>query len=441
MLECKNNRILRVFTREYEPSLSTFKRFLENSSPEIMRKVFLYTLVVLNDYDFLKFIKAFIDGTDALVRGSRYYTINKDIIESMRWMKRCGLLHNNRKKSMERTRKKLNEMRGYNNGNEEFDKRLDLILNNFKIYNKNVYNKIPEFEAIMEERDIDYVSITFPSSVMMKTKKGRFDFAFNLQEIITENDVIITGLLVAQPNDFKVLPLLIRELETNFRILIELQKKYGERRNYKELERMIENAKYICDSGYFTDENLEYMDKHGYKCIIMTKRKSEQINNEIRTKNNIENKGKDKRFNHVKRVKDGFICRRSYLIGLDETIMVNKQKDIREGVKDSWKEHRYIYRCEHCSTCPYSNECNFEKVTINTTPLKHDMENKFCNEEVIDIYNERFHHSEFINGTLKGNNGTLLLPGHDKTAVNNVTNILNTIHNIFRHKNLKGTVY
>lgn len=118
----------------------------------------------------------------------------------------------------------------------------------------------------------------------MKTKKGRFDFAFNLQEIITENDVVITGLLVAQPNDFKVLSKVIAELETNFRILIELQKKYGEKRNYKEIERMIQNAKIICDSGYFTDENLEYMDKHGYKCIIMTKNRSKEINNEIRKK-------------------------------------------------------------------------------------------------------------------------------------------------------------
>lgn len=442
VVECKTNRILRVFTRKYEPSLSTFKRFLENSSPEIMRKVFLYTLVVLNDYEFLKFIKAFIDGTDALVRGSRYYTINKDVIESMKWMKHCGLLHNNRKNSMERTRKKLNEMRGYNNGNKEFNEMLDLILNNLKIYNKNVYKKIPEFEAIMKERDINYVSITFPSAVMMKTKKGRFDFAFNLQEIITENDVVITGLLVNQPNDFKVLPLVMKELEVNFKILVELQQKYGKRRNYKELERMLENARYICDSGYFTDDNLEFMDKHGYKCIIMTKNRAKQINNEIRKEKNIPTKKKKNPiFNHVTQVKDGFICRRGFLIELSEFIPVNKQKNKRKGVKESWKEHRYIYRCEHCTTCPHSNLCNFEKVTITTTPLKHDMDNKLCIKEINDDYNERFHHSEFINGNLKGNDGTLLLPGHDKTAVNNVTNILNTLHNIFRHKNLKGTAY
>ena len=292
VIECKTNRVLRLFTRNVEPSATTFKRFLENSSPEIMWKVFLYTLVVLNDNEFLKFVKAFIDGTDALIRGSRYYTITEDVIKSMKWVKSQRLLHNNRKKSMERTRKKLEEMRGYNNHNEEFDKMLDLILNNLKIYNKNVYKRIPEFEAIMEERNIKYVSITFPSSVMMKTKKGRYDFAFNLQEIITENDIVITGVLVSEPNDFKVLPIVMAELERNFEILLELQKKYGERRNYKEIANMIKNAKYICDSGYFTDENLEYMDKHGYKCIIMTKSRAKQINNEIRKKNNI---SKDKK--------------------------------------------------------------------------------------------------------------------------------------------------
>lgn len=114
MRECKTNRILRVFTYEKEPTISTFKRFLENSSQKIMNKIFLYTLVVLNDYQFLKFTKTFIDGTDALVRGSRYYTINKEAIESLKWMKNEGLLHNNRKKSIEQTKKKLNKKTGRN---------------------------------------------------------------------------------------------------------------------------------------------------------------------------------------------------------------------------------------------------------------------------------------------------------------------------------------
>ena len=265
-------------------------------------------------------------------------------------------------------------MRGYNNDNKEFNKMLNLILNNLKIYNKNVYKKIPEFEAIMEERDINYVSITFPSSVMIKTKKERYDFAFNLQEIITENDIVITGVLVPKPNDFKVLPNVIRELERNFEILIQLQKKYGERRNYKEIANMIKNTKYICDSGHFTDENLEYKDKHGYKCIIMTKNRAKEINNEIRKKNNITQKKKDSKYNHVKRIKNRFICEREKIIELKEVKQVKHHKNIREGIKDSWKEHRYIFRCEDCKHCPNSKICNFEEVTITTTPLKYDME-------------------------------------------------------------------
>ena len=115
--------------------------------------------------------------------------------------------------------------------------------------------------------------------------------------------------------------------------------------------------------------------------------------------------------------------------------------DKREGIKDSWKEHRYIFKCEHCKYCPNNQICNFEEVTIKTTPLKHDMENLFCIDDTNTLYNERFHHSEFINGNLKGNEGTLLLPGHNKTAVNNVKDILNAVHNLFRLKNLKGTIY
>ena len=79
-------------------------------------------------------------------------------------------------------------------------------------------------------------------------------------------------------------------LKENFTILIELQEKYGEIRNYKELQHMLDNAKFICDSGYFTDDNLEYMDKNGLKCLIMPKRLSQEINNELRKKNKIPEK-------------------------------------------------------------------------------------------------------------------------------------------------------
>ena len=170
------------------------------------------------------------------------------------------------------------------------------------------------------------------------------------------------------------------------------------------------------------------------------KNRAKQINNETRKKNNITKK-KNSKYNHVKRIKNGFICEREKIIELKEVKQVKHHKNIRDGIDDSWKEHRYIFRCENCKHCPNSKICNFEEVTITTTPLKYDMENLFCNDEIIELYNERFHHSEFINGDLKGNDGTLLLPDHNKTAVNNTVHLLNTVFNVFRHKNLKGTTY
>ena len=441
--ECNNNRILRVFTCGNVPKISTFKRFLENSSPMVMRKIFLYTLVVLNDYQFLKFRRAFIDGTDALVRGSRYYTINKEIIESIRWMKRNGLLHNNRKQSIQRTVKALNKIREETKENTEFQEFLDMIFNNLKIYNKIFIKKYLNLKKIMEEKDIDYVSIIFPRSVMMKTKKGRYDFAFNLQLVMSENDIILSGLLTDKPNDKKVLPDIMEELKENFTILLELQEKYGERRNYKEIKHMLENAKYLCDSGYFTDTNLEYMNKYGYKCLIMPKRLSQEINNDLRKKNKIPEKKnkKYKRMEHIHRIKDGFICEKGHKIKLKEVRTIKKRKNIREGIPESWKEHYYIYTCNACCKCPNNHLCNFEELKIKTTTLKHEMTNLFTNPEVQDEYQDRFHSSEFINGIHKGNDGTLLLLGHNKTAVQNYTSLINTVFNIFHHKNLKGTIY
>jgi len=213
--------------------------------------------------------------------------------------------------------------------------------------------------------------------------------------------------------------------------------------NYKELKNMLDNAKFICDSGFFTDTNLEYMDKNGYKCLIMPKRISQEINNELRKKNKIPEKKnkKYKRMRHIRRIKDGFICEKGHKIELQEVKPIKKRKNIRKAIPESWKEHNYIYTCNVCSNCSNKDLCNFEELKIKTTPLKHEMTNLFMNPEVQDEYRDRFHSSEFINGILKGKDGTLLLPGHNKTAVQNYTSIINTVFNIFHHKNLKGSIY
>lgn len=54
---------------------------------------------------------------------------------------------------------------------EEKLKLINLALKRIEFYNIRMYKKRKEFEEILLERDTKYVCITFPSAVMMQTKK------------------------------------------------------------------------------------------------------------------------------------------------------------------------------------------------------------------------------------------------------------------------------
>lgn len=86
--ECSKNRFLRIFTCNAEPKSSTFKRFLEESDRIVIKKIFIATLVKLNDLRFLNFTKLFLDGTDALVNGSKHYKITLDEINALKQLKK-----------------------------------------------------------------------------------------------------------------------------------------------------------------------------------------------------------------------------------------------------------------------------------------------------------------------------------------------------------------
>ncbi|KZX14381.1 hypothetical protein [Methanobrevibacter filiformis] len=55
-------------------------------------KIFLNTLLVLNDHHILKFLHIFIDGTDVLIKGSKHYTITRDELKALKLMKKWIIL-------------------------------------------------------------------------------------------------------------------------------------------------------------------------------------------------------------------------------------------------------------------------------------------------------------------------------------------------------------
>lgn len=445
--ECENNRILRMFTCGKTPSESTLKRFLTESDPDIIRKIFLYSLVLLNDLDELDTAKLFIDSTDAIVNGSIHYKVNKRSIRLFRMLKRMKLLHNNRMQSKEKTRKGLIKLKMNNSDNKDLVEDIDYILNHLNLFNKNVYKKIDDLEYFLDKSGQKYVSIMFPESVMTKTKKGDFRYCLNLQEIMTNNDIIYFGWLIEKPNDHSVLEILLDEVEKSLKFLVELQEEFGERRNYKTLMNSLKNALIICDSGYFSNDNFEYLDKHGYKPIIMSKQIARQRNNKKRAKEGIPELNQNKKDPDKISKKDFtrghkcYICPNNVKLPLTNVKEINSKFNRRKGLSDNCKEYQYEYTCPMHNECPYKDiSCSHYIIKERETGIKNDQNNLLTQDRYIEIYNERYHH-ESINGYIKNTRQTFHLIASNFKAAQNEIQIRNLMYNLIRMINLEGTPY
>ena len=77
---------------------------------------------------------------------------------------------------------------------------------------------------------------------------------------MTDDKIVITPFLSNLPNDRHCLEDIIIELKSNLQIILDLQKKYGTRSNYKQIENALNNTIMVCDSGYYELDNLRAAD-------------------------------------------------------------------------------------------------------------------------------------------------------------------------------------
>ena len=255
---------------------------------------------------FLDFVKLFVDGTDAIVRASRNNKITPKDVERLKLMKKWNLLHNNTPKSINRTIKGLEEKLEFYKNDEEMCKTINSILKRINLYNTNIFSKLDIYTKILNEREIGSVSISFPEACWMKTKKGIYDFAFNLQEIMTENHIILTGMLLTQSNDWKTIKDVLKNIYETIDLFIEMQREFGERRNYSEIRKRIREHILIADSGYFSTENLYDLFINKINALVMPKKLSEDHNNSLRRENGYKEKRKKSTKKDFIRVKNGY---------------------------------------------------------------------------------------------------------------------------------------
>lgn len=445
--ECKLNKMLQVFTCGETPSANTFKRFLKESDRLTLKKIFCCTLLAFNEESFLEFSRLFIDGTDALVNGSIHYKITWDEINMFMYAKKWKILHNNRKKSTARFINELEKKKKIHKENKEMMKLINMALKRPELYSKRIYRKLPIFIDALANRKQDYVPIMFPDATTMKTKKGKFDAGLNLQQIMLKNKIVFSGVLTSKPNDSRVLEEVLIDLIETVQILLELQKKYGIRRNYEQISKLLETAIFVLDSGYFSDYNLEISDKYGINALIMPKVIARQRNNKIREENNLDKKNQNTKNDEkiskkqMDRIENAYICPFNQKSTLTIGKPVNNDRNMREGIPERWKDLKYVSEFDCPDDCPFSAICDHQKITDKISPLKFEMTNKFTQKRYMDIYNERFPESESINGYIKNSTGIFKLLSSDKESAQKEIYIINMTYNLIRFNNIKGTAY
>ena len=107
---------------------------------------------------------------------------------------------------------------------------------------------------------------------------------------MTENHIILTGILLSESNDRKTIKYVLNNIYETIKVFIEMQKEFRERRNYSEIQRRIREHLLIADSGYFSTENLHYLFINKINALIMPKKLSEDHNNKLRQENEQEEK-------------------------------------------------------------------------------------------------------------------------------------------------------
>ena len=436
----KNDEILKIYTRGMPVCKNTIRNFLEDSDSHIIRQIFLFTLVQLNDFGLLAFLHYFIDGTDALVRASKTHIIYEEEIIALEQMKEWKLLHKNTKKSCQRTINALMKKLEQNRENEKMVDMIDLILSNIELYNTTIIKKLPLFKEEIKDTNKNYISITFPGARRIPTKKGKTNMGKNLQIAMTDKNCIIGSIFSKNGNDFKTLPEIMPVLKENFIILKELQKEYGERNNTTEIQNMLDKAILCCDAGYWSKVNLTYVEKNNINALIQPKKVATYVKNKfLEILYEKEGKGNKDEIElnrkQLKRLYNAYQCRYKRILKL----MPSKDnKD--EKNKDPHEKETREYECEDCTGCPYINECKFKHISEQITPFENDMTNKFTNKRYLKIFKERFPKGEGINGFLKGPIGILLLMGSSEQAINNFMNLRNALYNLTRLNTMVETM-
>lgn len=439
--ECEDNIVLLKFTGGKTPGADVFRRFFKDTDKMIFKKIFYGGLARFNNYQYLSFDRVFLDSTDAIVSASMNYTINKKQIQALQQLKKWKLLHKGDRISIKQCIKNLEKKKGKYENDPEMLKLINIVLRKPKIYTTKNYNNIPLFLKAMEENGVDSIPISFPESRIMKTKRGRYDTAFNLQILMLEKHVALAGYLHSDANDSDSIRKIFTELKEDLELLINIIKEFGEYKdNIPEIENLLKDIKIICDSGYHSIKNIKAAIDLELTLIFMTKQISRQNNNNTHRKSLREILAgikKDKIIDFTRkdciRIENAYNCPFERPVKLIKVRMINSKEKKNQDLPADLLQFEFTHSCINCSDCPYveryGKKCSCATIVDKTTPYEYFQTNAFVKGEFDKDYKDRFPIAERVNAFLKGTEGMLYLTGRDLQGVENEQLLMLSIQN------------
>ena len=164
------------------------------------------------------------------------------------------------KEKFQKTVEKINKSSENDIGQDKLRASSKNLLKQAEENPKKIYKKLETLEEKLNKSGKDVISINDPDSRMMINKKGKWEYDYNGQIAVdSHKGIILASYITNNPTDHHELIPLMEQVQSNLTSI--------------EAEIPV-NCQVSADNGYFTDENTEYHDKHGFDGYISSRKLS-----------------------------------------------------------------------------------------------------------------------------------------------------------------------
>ena len=225
-----------------KPVYRTILRF-KLDYPDLIDEAFKTTLKIAKEEDLIKIHHLSLDGTKIKAKTSMKNITNEQQLKIM-------------KEHLEESIK-LDQEEDSELGEESGNSVPESLTNKEK--------KLETIEEKLNESEKDVISINDPDSRLMVNKKGKWEYDYNGQIAVdSHKGIIVASYITNNPTDHYELVPLMEQVQSNLAGI------YDE---------MPVNYQVSADNGYSTDENTDYLDKHGLDGYIASRKLSRKEKN------------------------------------------------------------------------------------------------------------------------------------------------------------------